>query len=915
MEQLSANTEKRTQQIGIFNEYSVPLVAGDELGEHVLTYDNFVNLISDSRKRLTSKPTDHLFNLNRVPYNSFGCIFFALDTQNKGYLTLSDWFHFNNILEHEHYNLILLFEFFRKFDNGRVYSATTGNTGTGARIPPDRAINYSRRDLNFDNLLLNVEQFRSAVKLLENSVKDPLIKNNWDSLDFSGFSQIPNPFYSVQNLGVNRAQGRQQDFDSLISVNSLITLTQTDFSNRRTQEAYKQYSHLDETRQNMTLDAGEMIDLLKAQYGHRIPMGVFDSLSFSSTDLAYPDRFNPSYSVYRDLTYLFEHFDLLNELLTRDEIMRGQPLEKFRAKPITREEFMNLFVGDHAKVANITQFTPAQLNLLYTIVKNLRKLDRLRDLSRSDEQRVKKLYHQEPSINKFLQDEYTKDTVGLTLFDETFRDKSSELIKAITSRSSLVTDYRGSSPLDQFQRQQNVPEGIGQRNHTGQTSDSFIMNDFLKVVNPNYLNELVHELEMKKIEEHSLFANHALYPLFDSIYNLVLGSVAGSIGCWAVYPIDFVKTRMQAQRHHTLYTGYMDCVKKVVKLDGIRGLYAGLGFQLLGVAPEKAVSLTANSYMRKWLVDKHGHLSIMGEIISGAVAGSVQIIFTNPVELVKVRLQVLSEQKILAGPGAPQVTSLDIVRKLTLKELYKGTSACFWRDMPFSAIYFPTYAHVKRDVLGFDPSDPTKKNKLPTAELLVAGAVAGMPAAYLTTPFDVLKTRLQVIPREGETRYTGLLHAARTILREEGWTSFFKGGVARIFRCSPQFGFTLASYELFRQWVAPPTVRLAHRNEEKLHSTANPLKVSFFERIIEALPGHSNRELVERHAIAHKNDIFNPSIDPYGGNYLSYYHKSCEVAKTFIDVDCNFAKFDRNVYDKFFDYTNRLRGGGGEGRH
>ena len=914
MEQLSANTEKRTQQIGIFNEYSVPLVPDDELGEHVLTYDNFVNLISDSRKRLTSKPTDHLFNLNRVPYNSFGCIFFALDTQNKGYLTLSDWFHFNNILEHEHYNLILLFEFFRKFDNKKGYSAITG-TGTRTSIPSDRVINYSRRDLNFDNLLLNVEQFRSAVKLLETSVRDPLIKNNWDSIDFSGFSRAPTYPYSAQSLGVNHAQGRQQDSDNLISVNSLITLTQTDFSNHRLHEAYKQYSHLDETKKNMVLDAGEMIDLLKAQYGHRIPMGVFDSLSFLSTDLAYPDRLNPTYSVYRDLTYLFEHFDLLNELLTRDEMTRGQPLEKFRTKPITKEEFMNLFVGDHTRVTNITQFTPAQINLLYVIAKNLRKLDRLRELSRCGEQKAKELYHQEPSINEFLQNEYTKDTVGLTLFDESFHDKSNELIKEISSHSNLVAGYGGSSPLDQFQRQQML-EGVGQSGQMGQASDSLIMNDFLKVVNPNYLNELVHELEMKKIEEHDLFSNHALYPLFDSIYNLVLGSVAGSIGCWAVYPIDFVKTRMQAQRHKALYTGYMDCVKKVVKLDGVRGLYAGLGFQLLGVAPEKAVSLTANSYMRKWLVDKHGHLSIIGEIISGAVAGSVQIVFTNPVELVKVRLQVLSEQKILAGPGAPQVTSMDIVRKLTLKELYKGSSACFWRDMPFSAIYFPTYAHVKRDVLGFDPSDPTKRNKLPTAELLVAGAVAGMPAAYLTTPFDVLKTRLQVIPREGETRYTGLMHAARTILREEGWTSFFKGGVARIFRCSPQFGFTLASYELFRQWVAPPTVRLAHRNEEKLHSTPNPLKVSFFERIIEALPGHSNREIVEQQAIAHKNDIFNPSIDPYGGNYLSYYHKSCEVAKTFMDVDCNFAKFDRSVYDRFFDYTNKLRGGGGgEGRH
>ena len=61
-----------------------------------------------------------------------------------------------------------------------------------------------------------------------------------------------------------------------------------------------------------------------------------------------------------------------------------------------------------------------------------------------------------------------------------------------------------------------------------------------------------------------------------------------------------------------------------------------------------------------------------------------------------------------------------IIRQLGLLGLYKGASACLLRDIPFSAIYFPAYSHLKSDVF----HEGRHGKRLTFLETLSAAAIA-----------------------------------------------------------------------------------------------------------------------------------------------------------------------------------------------
>eukprot|EP00949_MAST-11_sp_MAST-11-sp1_P001643 g1643.t1 len=274
---------------------------------------------------------------------------------------------------------------------------------------------------------------------------------------------------------------------------------------------------------------------------------------------------------------------------------------------------------------------------------------------------------------------------------------------------------------------------------------------------------------------------------------LMVGAVAGIIGTTAIFPIDVVKTRLQNQvpdkaTGRLPYRGVVHAFRKIIAQETFLGMYKGLGANLVGVSPEKAIKLGANDLFREMLTDKKtGQLGLGSQIMAGAMAGFCQVSATNPMEIVKLRMQLQNLK-----PVEERLTTMQVVRGLGVRGLYRGVTVTWMRDVPYSMVFFPGYA-IMKDFM----SD--ENGHAGIASILAAGAIAGASAAASCTPADVIKTRLQA---EGaQAKYTGIGDCLSKTIAEEGYSALFKGVVPRMTVTAPLFGIALLAFELQKRFL------------------------------------------------------------------------------------------------------------------
>jgi len=273
---------------------------------------------------------------------------------------------------------------------------------------------------------------------------------------------------------------------------------------------------------------------------------------------------------------------------------------------------------------------------------------------------------------------------------------------------------------------------------------------------------------------------------------LMVGAVAGVVGTSAIFPLDTIKTRLQAAGQpgsKMSYKGPIDCAKQIIRNEGgVRALYRGLGPNLTGVTPEKAIKLAMNEWVREQLEKPDGSIAFHHELLAGGTAGFCQVVATNPMEIVKLRMQIMATK-----PAAERVSAIQVVKDLGIKGLYRGAPATWARDIPYSMIFFPTYANARIFLADENGECSIVKN-------LASGTIAGMVASGIMTPMDVVKTRFQ--QSGGKHLYGNLTNCALQTYKNEGFFAFYKGAVPRMVTQGPLFGISLAAFELQKMYVA-----------------------------------------------------------------------------------------------------------------
>ncbi|XP_026183778.1 ADP/ATP translocase 3-like [Mastacembelus armatus] len=167
--------------------------------------------------------------------------------------------------------------------------------------------------------------------------------------------------------------------------------------------------------------------------------------------------------------------------------------------------------------------------------------------------------------------------------------------------------------------------------------------------------------------------------------NLASGGAAGATSLCFVYPLDFARTRLAADVGKNIaqreFTGLRDCLVKIIKSDGLRGLYQGFSVSLQGIIIYRAAYFGIYDTAKGMLSDpKNIHI-----LVSWMIAQTVTVVaglISYPFDTVRRRMMMQSGRK-----------EGDII--------YHGTIDC-WRKMARNegrkAFFNGAYSNVLRSL-------------------------------------------------------------------------------------------------------------------------------------------------------------------------------------------------------------------------
>ena len=281
------------------------------------------------------------------------------------------------------------------------------------------------------------------------------------------------------------------------------------------------------------------------------------------------------------------------------------------------------------------------------------------------------------------------------------------------------------------------------------------------------------------------------------------GALGGVFSNAVIYPLDTVKTRIQAGNSTAVTAGKevrdpKDPTKTIVTVpknagmikgilhiirskEGPMGLYKGFGASMVntfstGFAYFYWYSVVRTLYQNRLAKRSASGVSIMttaAELVLGAIAGALAQIFTIPVSVIATRQQLATPETTKDGKPADESfigVAKDILKQDGVAGLWRGLKPSLVLTVN-PAITYGVFERVKTIILA-----TSVDGKMTPGKSFLVGALSKTLATVVTFPYILSKIRLQA----KNTQYKGAIDCLKQIAKEKGISGWYQGMQAQI---------------------------------------------------------------------------------------------------------------------------------------
>lgn len=279
------------------------------------------------------------------------------------------------------------------------------------------------------------------------------------------------------------------------------------------------------------------------------------------------------------------------------------------------------------------------------------------------------------------------------------------------------------------------------------------------------------------------------------------GGIAGAFTYVCLHPLDTIKTKLQTKGASDIYANTFDAIIKTFQSKGILGFYSGVSAVIVGSTASSAVYFGTCEFGKSLLSKFDNFPTVLIPPTAGAMGNILSSAIMVPKELITQRMQAG------AVKGRSWQVLLSILEKDGVLGLYAGYSATLLRNLPAGVLSYSSFEYLKAAVLR-----NTNKPYLEPIQSVCCGALAGAISASITTPLDVVKTRLmtqvhgEAVNKVAAVAYSGVVATVKQILKEEGWVGFTRGIGPRVvhsacFSALGYFAFETARLAVLQQYL------------------------------------------------------------------------------------------------------------------